>query len=542
MSGGRRDRGVSVSSQTEEFQSQRRDRNLSDLIRHIRDEGPASVMTDMAQRPGEQSEPGSQQGQQASPDAETPPHILVEPLSGGFTRKRRRSGLVLAGIAAVVVVIGGLALFFTGAGVQVLPAAPADHPLPNPVADRPAGPEEPVNQAPDGIASITREENERLQRIQSLVAEDDRVSKERIARLEAQVEQTRQAQSELTALARRLERAARQAKETSAAAASPAGAPVVRTAAEGTAGAHVQGPLAPGQPEKREPAATDALTADVQSIAMQGKKKIAEALASSTHRHPAGASGDARPEAPAGNSLHAPKLTVAVSRGDTSEGSGAGASAKRPDLPQQTGGQQADRPQPSVADQPKRAEPAPPDLAPSQLQMKTAQLLYPAAPAPTRGGAGSAPEIPAVAMVQPTTSAQQRAPKPLPAAQEVLPVKTPMPPPVRAPGLAKTPSHKTAPPPKEPPLPDPFAPTDSGGSWAINLVAVSTRERAQAAQQRYREKGFQTEVSVLRRSNSRPVLFGVEIPGFSSRQDAAALVPTLKQRLGIKTVWIRQER
>jgi hypothetical protein len=556
MSGGIPGRGVVVSFQDEELCPQRRDLNLSELVRHIRDDGPAAVLTATPAFAAAASGSERAQGLPESADSDSPPPILVEPLSGGAVRSRKRRSIALAASAAVAVVTLGLALFFAGAGVQILPLPPWDKWLPGTAADQPPKPQGPLAEVPQAVAAISREENERIRQIQTLVAEGDRVDKERIARLEEQVAQTRRAQTELAALARRLELAARKAKEASAPGADPSRAAAGQVATDGGAVGHARGPASGLEPRKVEPSTTsvvpapaDALTAAVQSIAMQGKKRIAEGLASSAADQSSIRSREAEPE-PSGQTAapsseaHAVKAMAApvVSPGDVSASRGEAPVVGRLGSALQQGRWQAGPLRTAAGDPPKPKEKPQSDLAPSDPQMATAKPL--ALPVPTRGvhetAAGSG--IPGVATGETAAAVQQSAPVPSVSPRETPAVKAPTQPAASARQLAKTPTPKKGPNPKAPELTDPFSETDSGGTWVINLVALSNRARAEAAQRRYQEKGFQTAVSVLRRSGSRPALFGVEIPGFSTRKDAAALVPTVKAKLGIKTVWIHQHR
>jgi len=85
--------------------------------------------------------------------------------------------------------------------------------------------------------------------------------------------------------------------------------------------------------------------------------------------------------------------------------------------------------------------------------------------------------------------------------------------------------------------------TDSGegtssGHWAINLIAVASKSKAQALQRNYAAKGVEVELIPIRASHSSRKLLGLGISGFSNREEAAARAEGVKRKLGIRDVWI----
>jgi hypothetical protein len=78
----------------------------------------------------------------------------------------------------------------------------------------------------------------------------------------------------------------------------------------------------------------------------------------------------------------------------------------------------------------------------------------------------------------------------------------------------------------------------SGQQWAINLIALASRSKAQELQRDYIAKGVDVELIYLGASRSRGKLFGLRIPGFASREEAVAYAESVKQKLGIREVWI----
>jgi cell division septation protein DedD len=78
----------------------------------------------------------------------------------------------------------------------------------------------------------------------------------------------------------------------------------------------------------------------------------------------------------------------------------------------------------------------------------------------------------------------------------------------------------------------------AGQQWAINLIALSSRSKAQELQRDYIAKGLDVELIHLGASRSLGKLFGLRIPGFASREEAVAYAESVKQKLGIRDVWI----
>jgi cell division septation protein DedD len=73
---------------------------------------------------------------------------------------------------------------------------------------------------------------------------------------------------------------------------------------------------------------------------------------------------------------------------------------------------------------------------------------------------------------------------------------------------------------------------EPGTRWAINLIALDSRTRTESLQQEYAARGVDAEVTRAGK------LFALRIPGFSSRQEAAARAAAVKDMLGIGEVWI----
>jgi cell division septation protein DedD len=76
--------------------------------------------------------------------------------------------------------------------------------------------------------------------------------------------------------------------------------------------------------------------------------------------------------------------------------------------------------------------------------------------------------------------------------------------------------------------------------WAINLIALSNEAKAQQLLRTYAAKGVDAELVEMRRSRAGSTLFGLRIPGFATRREAVARSTDVKQKLGIKEVWIYQ--
>lgn len=78
----------------------------------------------------------------------------------------------------------------------------------------------------------------------------------------------------------------------------------------------------------------------------------------------------------------------------------------------------------------------------------------------------------------------------------------------------------------------------SNKQWAINLIALGSKTKAQELQSDYAAKGVDVELIQIRTSRSRGKLFGLRVPGFASREEAVAYAGGVKQKLGIREVWI----
>lgn len=481
MAGALADTEVQVSAHDEESPRERRDLNLSDVVRHIRDDGPAAVDTEMAESAAGASQSEEAPSRPMSAVSDSPPQILVEPLSGGAARTSGRRGIAVAASAAVVVVLMGLALFFAGAGVSILPSTLWERTAPDNLADQRSAREAAVSEVPPATAAVAREDNERVRQRKALVAEGDQVDKARIARLEERVQQ---AQATLAALAHRLELVARPKDESSVG--PDTAKPVAHeAAADGSPSRHsaaVQQPQKGGPTRESAAAAPqpDGLTSAVQTIAAQGETRIAQALAKS---------------ADSASSL----------------------------------------------DRPKPKERTHPEPAAHELQTAAAKVMGLAVPKQDASGTGEALGTAGLAPREAPSALQRKTAVPPEPSWYSPPAKASTQASANPGGHATASGAKQA---RSSPASRPVdAPPEKAGrgTWAINLVAVSTRERAEAAQRVYREKGLRTEIVVLRRHRSRATLFGVGIPGFGTKEDAFAQVPAVKAKLGIKTVWVHPE-
>jgi len=541
---------VKVSAHDEGSRAEHRDLNLSDVVRHIRDDGPAAVDTEIAESAAgaSQSEGAQSRPKSAAPDS--PPQILVEPLSGGAARTSGRRGMAVAASAAVVVVLIGLALFFAGADVDIFPSTASERTAPGAPADQHSPRGVAVSEASPAIAAIAREDHERVRQLKALVAQGNQADKARIAELE---ERVKQAQAALAALSHRLELVARRPKDEASVGPDTAKPIAPEVAANGSPSRHAGAVQQPqrGGPTRGNAAQPqpDALTSAVRSIAAQGKRRIAQALAKSADSPSSGRARDTEPAAPAqavappGSAPYgAETAVVSAARGDNIP-----AISKDEPVGTHTGGAiegggEPSRIHASSFDRPKPTEQAHPEPAVHELQTAAAEAMGFAVPKQDASGTGEALGTAGLALAEPPSALQHKAAVPPESSRHSLPAKA------STHASAKSGRLVTASGPKQARSPltsrPADAPTDRAGhgTWAINLIAVSTRERAEAAQRVYREKGCTTEIVVLRRHGSQATLFGVGIPGFGTREEAFAQVPTVKTKLGIKTVWVHQEK
>jgi hypothetical protein len=406
--------------------SEQRDGNLSALIKHIREDGPAETPAQRSKRPAPAPPP--------VPLIEAPPEPLVSRTPpAGPTRGRSRLAmgwkrLAMAVVGGAVVALAVTIGLWLDHPEPSLPASATEHPVASKVPEL-ADLRAELRQLAASVAAIQRRMEGLAQdsqittgEVKQLIAQGVKANGDRIDQLQASVERTQRAQSELQVLADRIENIGDRGSQANA-----------------------------SRLARLQPADSDAVDADLED----GAAKLA-----------VGSAG-AREEASRTTSSAGP-----ASPGEGDAHGAAGAAV----------GQTA-----TTAAAAPHAAKQPPDVEP-------AAAVAPAGVHPARR--------------RPAISRAAAAPEPEPSA-------------------AGSSSEEAA------------APAGAQGAhWAINLVALTSREKAEAAQAAYKDEGVFADVVALRRSGSRVTLYGVSIPGFSSRAEAAAFAPKVKAKLGVREVWI----
>lgn len=73
---------------------------------------------------------------------------------------------------------------------------------------------------------------------------------------------------------------------------------------------------------------------------------------------------------------------------------------------------------------------------------------------------------------------------------------------------------------------------EAGKKWAISLIALASKDKIQALEDKYTAKGVKVEMVQMGR------LYALRVPGFADRAEAAAYSDNVKRKLGIGEVWI----
>jgi len=77
--------------------------------------------------------------------------------------------------------------------------------------------------------------------------------------------------------------------------------------------------------------------------------------------------------------------------------------------------------------------------------------------------------------------------------------------------------------------------TNSGGPWALSVVAFRDREKSEAQAVRLRGGGYPAEVRTAEVKGA--LWYRVIVPGFASAEQAKRLSPEVEQRFGFKNTW-----
>jgi uncharacterized protein YoxC len=490
--------------------SEQRDGNLSALVTHIRDDGPAATPVQRPERRAPAPSP--------APLIEAPaePRVSLTPRPGPA---RGRSRLATGWKRVTMAVVGGAAValavtigLWLDHPAPSLPALASEHPMASKVPES-ADVRAELRQLAASVAAIQRR-IEGLARdsqittgeVKQLIAQGVQANSDRIDQLQASVERTPRAQSALKVLADRMEKASDrggQAKEGRWAGSQPADKPAADASEQRKP---VQRGDAASIPSTVGPVAAIAAAAPAQSVV-----------------------------APAG--AETAKIETVTPASDEADSVAAAAGTREPSgYPAAATQVGATAPSGAQADADLEDGAAKPAVGSAVAREEASRATSSAGPASP--GEGNAHEAAGAAVGQTAAAAVGRTAsagdvRPAPAAAGVHPQKKR--PAISSATTAPEPERSTAGSEAE----EAASPAEAQEAhWAINLVALTSRERAEAVQAAYADKGVVADVVALRHSGSRVTLYGVSVPGFSSRAEAAAFAPKVKAKLGIREVWI----
>jgi hypothetical protein len=471
------------------------------VVKGIRDDGPAAAPVERPESTAFQPKPERGEIRASDPVDDS----AASARTHGSIRGNGWSRAALAALGAFAVAFAvTLGLWVGYPDVGSAPSSSGEPPVPDELDSLVVS----VAALRARVEGLDQESETRVREIRQLVRDTERSTTQKMASLEKRVEQTQRAQADLLALAQRLGSLADQIK--SAAVVHP-------------------GSQEDGQGPSGKPAS---VVTGQNAAAVQVAEGGAPAVSAEAAQAPAGKG--------AGRLLDARKTREAPRQE-------AAANAARSALPPRA--KSANGPQPVPVE--KEASPVTQEAAAvqdapatSSGAAKSPDLPTPHAP-PSRGPTArvasaemptskrEADQVPTtLSHTSPVEDGSKEVTAPVPARKNRSTGAIALAPELANPKAAGGPGQ----------LKEPIKPSggDTGEQWVINLVALSSGEKAEAAQRMYDEKGVLADVVELRRSGSRVTLYGVQVPGFGSREEAMAFVPTLRARLGIKDVWIHR--
>ncbi len=485
--------------------SERRDGNLSDVVKGIRDDGPAAAPVERPESTAFQPKP--ERGEIRASDSAG--DSAASARTHGPIRGNGWSRVALAAVGALAVAfVVTLGLWVGYPDVGSAPSSSGEPSVPDKLPGELHSLVVSVAALRARVEGLDQESETRVREIRQLVRDTERSTTQKMASLEKRVEQTQRAQADLLALAQRLGSLADQIKSAAADhpgsqadAQGPSGKPASVVTGQKAAAVQVGEGGAPAVSAEaaQAPAGKGAGRPLDARKTREAPRQEAAANAARSAVPPRAESANGPQAVPVEKEASLVTQEVAAVKDAPATSSGA---AKSPDLP---------------------TSQAPPSRGP------TARVTSAETPTSER----ETDQVPTtLSHTSPVEDGSKEVTAPVPARKNRSTGAIAL-----APELAK---QKAAAGPGQ--LKEPIEPSggDTGEQWVINLVALSSREKAEAAQRTYDEKGVLADVVELRRSGSRVTLFGVQVPGFSSREEAMAFIPTLRARLGIKDVWIHR--